>query len=463
MTSDRNAQAGDCCVYVSKLSRYDTVKGLTVLLSFIVRLYCFCRNVRCEHLEEIFGTYGAVERAEVDVDKRNGMSKGTAVVYFTNRKDADNAMVHLDGGQIDGCVIIVSDAPAAAARGAHNAILTKAKGSNVDRQKKPDGRVVVEEEGRLIDDAVDAGENRLRGRRERGGAGDRQAVKRSQSPPSRSGKRSNLQEQGKYVPKERSGAAAEEPPRGRARDRSPERGGGAQGAVRRVPSRSNSRRRPGAADSRGRAGERPAAGGVRRADSRERGPRGGAASHYGPASRPISSAPARGGGIYGPAAAQGRGAYVPKDRARDGRSPVRRSRSRSRDRRLAPRGARSRSNDSVRRRRERSASSRRSRSPSRSFSRPRRSASSSRSRSRSPSPRRKRRYSRSSSSSASSGGGRDRRARRRSYSSSRSSSYSRSARSRSSSWSRSRSRSRSASGSAARRRSVSQSRSRSRD
>lgn len=66
------------------------------------------RNVKAAHLVEIFGHYGSVKKAELDKDNRSGISKGTAFLTFTNSKDAEQAVLHLDGGQIDGQIIKVS-------------------------------------------------------------------------------------------------------------------------------------------------------------------------------------------------------------------------------------------------------------------------------------------------------------------------------------------------------------------
>lgn len=61
-----------------------------------------------EHLKEIFGHYGVVKYVDVEIDKRNGLSKGAATIGFLTEKDAEHAMFYLNGGQIDGNVIKVS-------------------------------------------------------------------------------------------------------------------------------------------------------------------------------------------------------------------------------------------------------------------------------------------------------------------------------------------------------------------
>lgn len=63
------------------------------------------RNVTNEHLAEIFSIYGPVASAEIEKDSRVGLSKGSAYVTFKRSKDMNQAMLHLDGAQLDGNVI----------------------------------------------------------------------------------------------------------------------------------------------------------------------------------------------------------------------------------------------------------------------------------------------------------------------------------------------------------------------
>lgn len=58
-----------------------------------------------EHLLEIFSIYGPVATAEIEKDPRVGLSKGSAYVTFKKSKDMNQAMLHLDGAQLDGNVI----------------------------------------------------------------------------------------------------------------------------------------------------------------------------------------------------------------------------------------------------------------------------------------------------------------------------------------------------------------------
>lgn len=66
------------------------------------------RNVKTEHLLEIFSTYGRVKKVDLQIDQRVGLSKGNAYVEFDISKDAEQAMLYLDGGQLDGNILKVS-------------------------------------------------------------------------------------------------------------------------------------------------------------------------------------------------------------------------------------------------------------------------------------------------------------------------------------------------------------------
>jgi RNA-binding protein with serine-rich domain 1 len=66
------------------------------------------RNVKNEHLEEIFGHFGSVKKVELRVDAKLKISKGFAYVEYNTPSDAENAQIHLDGGQLDGNVLKVS-------------------------------------------------------------------------------------------------------------------------------------------------------------------------------------------------------------------------------------------------------------------------------------------------------------------------------------------------------------------
>lgn len=66
------------------------------------------RNVRAEHLEEIFGHFGKVTSVSLAVDARVGLSKGYGYVEFASHDDADQAQQCLDAGALDGNKLKVS-------------------------------------------------------------------------------------------------------------------------------------------------------------------------------------------------------------------------------------------------------------------------------------------------------------------------------------------------------------------
>lgn len=54
---------------------------------------------------EIFSTYGPIKSVELQVHNMhagNGMHRGYGYIDFEKPEDAENAMKHMDGGQIDG-------------------------------------------------------------------------------------------------------------------------------------------------------------------------------------------------------------------------------------------------------------------------------------------------------------------------------------------------------------------------
>ncbi|PFH32542.1 RNA recognition motif-containing protein [Besnoitia besnoiti] len=60
------------------------------------------RNVREEHLRELFGLYGVVTSCTLAVDKVAGIPKGYAYVEFDSVQEAELAREHLNAGMLDG-------------------------------------------------------------------------------------------------------------------------------------------------------------------------------------------------------------------------------------------------------------------------------------------------------------------------------------------------------------------------
>ena len=64
------------------------------------------RNVRKEHLHEIFSNFGRVLTVEVPANSVHPeFPKGYAYVEFAEKSDAESAVREMDGGQVDGQVI----------------------------------------------------------------------------------------------------------------------------------------------------------------------------------------------------------------------------------------------------------------------------------------------------------------------------------------------------------------------
>ena len=81
--------------------------------------------MKADHLTEIFGVYGNVIRVELHVDRRFGLSRGNASVEFEKPtgvlsnhsrvqtsliihfSEAEQAVLFLDGGQLDGKILKV--------------------------------------------------------------------------------------------------------------------------------------------------------------------------------------------------------------------------------------------------------------------------------------------------------------------------------------------------------------------
>lgn len=63
------------------------------------------RNVTDAHVKEIFSTWGDVVSARVAIDERVQLSKGYAIVEYASADAAQDAVDHMDGGQLDGNMV----------------------------------------------------------------------------------------------------------------------------------------------------------------------------------------------------------------------------------------------------------------------------------------------------------------------------------------------------------------------
>lgn len=67
------------------------------------------RNVNKEHLTEIFANFGTVQQVDLPLDRNHGrLNKGYCYVQYATQEEAENAMKHMDGGQIDGQEVTAS-------------------------------------------------------------------------------------------------------------------------------------------------------------------------------------------------------------------------------------------------------------------------------------------------------------------------------------------------------------------
>ena len=63
-----------------------------------------------DQLRDAFAAFGAVESAALIIDKHSGQSKGFAFIEMVNAEDAKSAIDQLDGKDMDGRTIKVSEA-----------------------------------------------------------------------------------------------------------------------------------------------------------------------------------------------------------------------------------------------------------------------------------------------------------------------------------------------------------------
>ena len=68
--------------------------------------FILSRNVTKDHLEEIFGCYGEIRHLKLNIAK--SLKTLSAIITFKKDRDAEQALINMDGGQIDGNVIKIS-------------------------------------------------------------------------------------------------------------------------------------------------------------------------------------------------------------------------------------------------------------------------------------------------------------------------------------------------------------------
>ncbi|XP_064820427.1 RNA-binding protein with serine-rich domain 1-like [Oncorhynchus masou masou] len=69
----------------------------------------FLSSVEQDHIQEIFATYGKIKMIDMPVERLHpNLSRGYAYVEFETPEEAQKALKHMDGGQIDGQEITTS-------------------------------------------------------------------------------------------------------------------------------------------------------------------------------------------------------------------------------------------------------------------------------------------------------------------------------------------------------------------
>ncbi|KAI8889247.1 RNA-binding domain-containing protein, partial [Backusella circina FSU 941] len=74
------------------------------------------RNVKEEHVKEIFSQYGTISRIEFPMNKRLNTNCGKAYIDYGTQEDADKALSYMDDAQLDGKRIVCTVAPSRRSR-----------------------------------------------------------------------------------------------------------------------------------------------------------------------------------------------------------------------------------------------------------------------------------------------------------------------------------------------------------
>ncbi|CAO3638036.1 unnamed protein product [Cunninghamella echinulata] len=69
------------------------------------------RNVNKDHIKEIFSVYGSIVEIDFPTNRRFGTNTGRAFLEYETKEEAEKAICHMDGGQLDGQVLNVGIAP----------------------------------------------------------------------------------------------------------------------------------------------------------------------------------------------------------------------------------------------------------------------------------------------------------------------------------------------------------------
>lgn len=90
------------CLFVFGCFLFGFLATMKRVLECTLNVSSLTRNVREEHLREIFGLYGVITSCTLAVDKVAGIPKGYAYVEFDSVQEAELAREHLNQGMLDG-------------------------------------------------------------------------------------------------------------------------------------------------------------------------------------------------------------------------------------------------------------------------------------------------------------------------------------------------------------------------
>ncbi|CAI0555590.1 unnamed protein product [Linum tenue] len=82
-------------------------KASPIRESLTLHVDSLSRNVHVGHLREIFSVYGEVANVDLAMDRVVNLPRGFGYVEYKVRADAEKALLHMDGGQIDGNIVRV--------------------------------------------------------------------------------------------------------------------------------------------------------------------------------------------------------------------------------------------------------------------------------------------------------------------------------------------------------------------
>ncbi|KZP12102.1 hypothetical protein FIBSPDRAFT_680970, partial [Athelia psychrophila] len=79
----------------------------------IISITNITRNVVESHLRTVFGFYGEIIKLDLPLFGKSGQNRGKAALEYADASEAQKAVSHMDGGQLDGAILKIelSDTP----------------------------------------------------------------------------------------------------------------------------------------------------------------------------------------------------------------------------------------------------------------------------------------------------------------------------------------------------------------